>query len=83
MVQQVEDPAWSLLWLGLLLWRGFELSHARGQAKKKRERERPGRLKIKQALRVMDTQCSSASNLFLVKVDHTNKLARMNYANNV
>jgi len=32
--QWVKDPALSLLWLGLLLWLGFELLCAIGVAKK-------------------------------------------------
>lgn len=55
-VRQVEDQTSSLLWLWLILWRGFnqEAPHASSITKKKKRRER---------------EKKSALNAFLNKVD--------------
>ena len=39
MAQWAKDPAWSLLWLGSLLWCGlaWEFTYATGVAKKKKK----------------------------------------------
>ena len=38
MAQQVKDLVLSLLWLGSLLWHGFEPLHGVGEAKRKKKK---------------------------------------------